>query len=188
VKLLQMLEQELATALAAEFNTSIQSLDVKNRPRELSAMEGGLAVTASDLSNTPIMAGLIAGGAGMLAMLLGGPLLLPLVGMAGFPFIQKHMMQDQLKRARERLRPELDAALDQVMVEFGGSVEQWLMASAGSVRIAAEERYQEIVRVHRMRLDKEISGMKHSQDEKMQEQQRLLQAQEDLKSWNFRLF
>ncbi|MDQ1909060.1 dynamin family protein [Paenibacillus sp. GD4] len=187
LKLLQMLEQELATALATEFNTSLRSLEVKQRSDEIDSPEGNVSITAADLSNTPIMAGLLAGGAGMLAMLLGGPLLLPLVGMAGYPFIQKHMMQDQLKKAKEKLLPELDAVLDQVMEEFGRSVEQWLLQNAASIRKAADSRYMEIVRMHRMRIDQDIAGVMRAQEEKEHEQQRLIQAREDLITWGYSL-
>lgn len=183
VKLLQMLEQALASALAAEFNTAMLPLVNKNKLDGLNSAENGFALTASDLSNTPVVAGLIAGGAGMLAMLLGGPILLPIVGMAGFPFIQKHMMQDQLKKAKEKLLPELDNALDQVMEQFSSQVEQWLLNNVRLVREAAEQRYVEIVRMHKMRLEAEISGVKRSLEEHNQDELMLIQARKDIELW-----
>ncbi|WNS46311.1 dynamin family protein [Paenibacillus sp. MMS20-IR301] len=183
VKLLQMLEQALASALAAEFNTALYPLVNKNRLDGLHSEESGFALTGDDLSNTPIIAGLIAGGAGMLAMLLGGPILLPIVGMAGFPFIQKHMLQDQLKKAKEKLLPELDNAIDQVMEQFSGHVEQWLLNNVRQVREAAEQRYVDIVRMHKIRLDTEISGVKRSLEEQDREKQQLIEARREIELW-----
>ncbi|WP_307587939.1 dynamin family protein [Paenibacillus wynnii] len=184
IKMLQMLENQLVTALAKEFNTALHPLWTKSNLEDLNSSDSEITLTGADLSNTPIMAGLIAGGAGMLAMLLGGPLFLPIVGMAGFPFIQKHMMQDQLKKAKEKLLPELAAALDQVMEQFGIQVEQWLLTNIKLVRDSAENRYVEIVRVHKIRLESDISGMKHSLEEKQREKQRLLQVGEEISLWH----
>ncbi|GMK40577.1 hypothetical protein PCCS19_36330 [Paenibacillus sp. CCS19] len=187
VKMLQMLEQELATALATEFNTALLPLLDKGKLETLHTADNNFHITGADLSNTPIMAGLIAGGAGMLAMLLGGPLLLPLVGMAGFPFIQKYMMQEQLKKAREKLQPELDAVLDQVVDAFSVQVESWLLNNAGLIRKAAEARYVDIVRANKLRLESEIGRMKHSINDKVQEKLRLRTAQEEISQWQYSL-
>lgn len=114
--LLYKLEQALAKGLAKEFNTKIV-LSIENNLL-LKMDEENFQLTANDLSNTNVLAGAIAGGAGMLMMVFGGPILLPLVSMAGYPLLQKKLMEKRLTQAKEYLSTEIDSALDEVMKQF----------------------------------------------------------------------
>lgn len=160
-RLIRMLERELALALSNEFNTQLQRLDVRLSEHS-GGVQGELSISADDISNTPILAGLLAGGAGAAAMLFGGPLLLPLVGMAGFPFLQKHMMQQQLAKAKEKLIPELQGVLHEVLRQFAAEIELSVDSNISEVLEAANRRYAEII--GRLRQQLEIERGRDSAD------------------------
>lgn len=143
-KLFQMLEREIAVGLAAEFNTSITKLNVSTGiGNDSLEQHNRLTLSTEDLTNTPIMAGLIAGGAGMLALVLGGPFFLPIVGMAGFPFIQKQMMESKLKRAKEQLKPELSRQMDVLLKQFYLSVEEYVLTHIKAIQTASQQSFEE---------------------------------------------
>lgn len=103
--LLRAVEKEVARGISYRFNQKVA----------LSANLGGqvgnigyaIDVTAVDVSNSTIKAGAItAGGAGLL-MLVGGPVLMPFISMAAFPFLQRKFLQDQLATAKEQAIPAI---------------------------------------------------------------------------------
>lgn len=153
--MLQMLEKELALGLADEFNTEVSALDTKRT--DLAIEIGTFSISAEDLSNTNVTAGLLAGGAGAIAMMLGAPILLPIVGMAGYPFLQKSILAHKLSEAKSLIKPELNRILDDAIYTMKESLNNYVESNTEKITEAILQRFTELVTIMRNRVLVNIS-------------------------------
>lgn len=103
--LLRAVEKEVARGISYRFNQKV-ALSA-NLGGQVGSRGYAIDITAVDVSNSTIKAGAItAGGAGLL-MLVGGPVLMPFISMAAFPFLQRKFLQDQLATAKEQAIPAI---------------------------------------------------------------------------------
>lgn len=104
-RLLQMLERELANGISYRFRQKVTvSTEGVGHFRQERAL---FDISAQDVSDANMKAGLItAGGAGLM-MLIGGPVLLPFISMAAFPFLQKKILEDKLATAKDAVIPAI---------------------------------------------------------------------------------
>ncbi len=181
-KLMSMLEHELAVGLATEFNANIARLAVKRRG-ETTAEAGALNVMTENLTGTQMKAGFIAGGVGVVAALMGGIVLLPLVSMAGFPVLQSMMLKQDLDRIKQKLMPELNEALRQVCLSFRNELDLQLESMVRDVEEAAYARYEELVNFVHASLEREAAARRDASASLEASKARLESFVERLDGW-----
>ena len=160
-QLFEMLEREMAIGLATEFNTSITRLQGKRSG--LVRRDGeALQLSPDDLSNTPVMAGIFAGGAGALAMVLGGPILLPIVGMAGYPMIQKMLMESKLEQAKQDVLPVLDDQLQEIFDRFYLEIDHYVEVNTEAIYRASLQRFEELSMQVKDQVERELADKEQS--------------------------
>ena len=162
--LLAGIDNQVVTALGEEFEEVVLRL----RPeKELRIGESNaLRLEADDVSKTPLRSGLIAGGAaGLLILMTGGTgtFLLPVIGMAGLPFLSKAMTEQHIAHAKQKLRPQLTEALDAALEGFGERVVAAVSENIAELRSSAEERYEELLAELKGRVDAEIASRRATQ-------------------------
>lgn len=141
----EKLEKELATGLATYFNTRINISNQGNRglpEREHSNYI--INIEAEDISNVTTTAGLISAGTAGIMTLIGGPIVLPFVSMAAFPFLQKKMLEGRLKEAKIAIKPEVNAALDRCIANLHMEIEKDVIARIESITKTTEETYNSL--------------------------------------------
>lgn len=157
-KMLQMLENELAIGLAQHFNTSLNKFNVNNGLGDIDSKKlCSFQIEAEDISKTPLMAGIIAAAVSGAAALLAGPILIPFVGMAGFPFIQKKMMEGKLKEAKDKLRPELNIAIDKVIQSFSSGLDELVLNKIHEIKNACSVTYDQLLNSICLKIQREIN-------------------------------
>jgi len=154
VSLLSQLDRQLASGLAREFQTQVGSLALR-RVSPYVAPTTELSLTADDVSNSTMVAGLITGGAAAAILVLGGPVLLPLVSMAGFPLLQKILLENNLSAAKAKLLPKLHALLHDVLERFTTEMIKVIEAEISALQQGAEARYEALLEDFRLRMASE---------------------------------
>ncbi|EKQ57239.1 MULTISPECIES: dynamin family protein [unclassified Clostridium] len=157
-KMLQMLENELALGLARHFNTAITKLNTHKVGNDIDSNNlFTFQIEAEDISKTPLMAGILAAAASGLASILAGPILMPFIGMAGFPFIQKKMLEDKLAEAKNKLRPELNIAIDNVIENFSSCLDELILNKTHEIKNACSITYDRLLSSISLKIQNEIN-------------------------------
>lgn len=174
-QMLAKLNKELAMGLARYFNTSMKadgyvSTEFQSTPIKLN-------IEAEDISNITMKAGVIAGGAAGLLALVGGPFLLPFIGLAGYPFLQKKMLDDKLQEAKAKVIPELHSLLNQTFNTLYEEIEKNIEISIEQIQLINEKRFLEIFNTYVVKIENEIDVKRSNQDA-------LLEKQSDLSRKN----
>jgi GTPase SAR1 family protein len=173
--LLHRMEQELAAGLSQEFQVAVLHLGTTRT----GGMDesGELRVKAQDVSNVMMQAGLIAGGLGVAAVLLAGPLM-PLVGMVAYPFLQKTMLEQQLTKAKAEARIQVSSGLDEILHQFEEGVVGTINANVARIHETALGRFQELLAAFEQQLRAEMAV----REEGSQKQRRGIQELEAIRS------
>ncbi|MBU3172534.1 dynamin family protein [Clostridium estertheticum] len=156
-KMLQMLERELALGLSKHFNASFTKFNLDIGFVEVDKTKlYSFQIKAEDISRTPITAGVIAASLGAVGALMVGSVLLPFVGMAGYPFISKKMMQGKLAAAKVKLLPELNIALDTVVENFSSGLDDLVLSKTKEIKNACSETYDKLINSKLLVIQREI--------------------------------
>lgn len=152
--LLDQLDARIITALGEEFESHIPRLRAQ-RPLKFDG-SNALHLHTSDISKAPQRAGLLAGGAAAVMLLLHASVFVPIIGMAALPFLMKGMTDQQLKVAKEKLRPSLEESLERTLTGFGDRVLTTISADIDTLRTTAEERYDQLMSELRDRISSHL--------------------------------
>lgn len=148
--LLEKINEAIAEGLSRQFNTSITSVHVSS---DFQYKEANISVSADDLSGVTTKAGLIVGGAAGLLALAGGGILTPLVGFAGFPYLQKTLLEQKLQQAKENVIPELITALKDSKQLLLNELDVQLEQALQKIVRNNELQYEELLNRTRMTLE-----------------------------------
>lgn len=157
--LLRTVEKEIARGISYRFNQKIAlNANFGNKP----GVGGyGVNVTALDVSNATVKAGaLTAGGAGLL-MLIGGPVLMPFISMAAFPFLQRRFLEDQLATAKEQVIPSIQEQLSDCVFRMQQELHKYIDEKSTTIIKNSEYAYDTVLEDLRSRIDAEIDEKKH---------------------------
>ena len=157
--LLRTVEKEIARGISYRFNQKIAlNANFGNKP----GVGGyGVSVTALDVSNATVKAGaLTAGGAGLL-MLIGGPVLMPFISMAAFPFLQRRFLEDQLATAKEQVIPSIQEQLSDCVFRMQQELHKYIDEKSTTIIKNSEYAYDTVLEDLRARIDAEIDEKKH---------------------------
>lgn len=157
--LLRTVEKEIARGISYRFNQKIAlNANFGYKP----GVGGyGVNVTALDVSNATVKAGaLTAGGAGLL-MLIGGPVLMPFISMAAFPFLQRRFLEDQLATAKEQVIPSIQEQLSDCVFRMRQELHKYIDEKSTTIIKNSEYAYDTVLEDLRARIDAEIDEKKH---------------------------
>ncbi|WP_368503163.1 dynamin family protein [Alkalihalophilus sp. As8PL] len=129
-ELLRKLEVELSKGLAKTFQ---QSIRLKNHFEHYS-YASSTPLIESKTGNASVKAGLAVGGVSTLALLLGGPFLIPIVGMAGLPYLQQRIAEKQLESVKPELSIAIDGHLDLILNDFKFHLQQYISRSIHDIK------------------------------------------------------
>lgn len=157
--LLRTVEKEITRGISYRFNQKI-ALNA-NFGGKVSSGGYGVNVTALDVSNATVKAGaLTAGGAGLL-MLIGGPVLMPFISMAAFPFLQRRFLEDQLATAKEQVIPSIQEQLSDCVFRMQQELHKYIDEKSTTIIKNSEYAYDTVLEDLRSRIDAEIDEKKH---------------------------
>lgn len=137
--LLKKLEQELANGLSYHFreHIQIQTLTQTSDTRQ----DFSFSFEASDVSNATTQAGLIAAGGAGILLLLGGPILMPFLSMAAFPFLQRRFLQQRLEQAKAEIIPDIEAQIANQFLQLRDELHRKIETQAHAITEHTEYAY-----------------------------------------------
>lgn len=100
--------------------------------------------------------GLLVGGAAVLVTLLSGGLLVPVLSMAGLPFLNKKMAEKKLEETKQAILPQVDDEIRRVTDELGQSMVQMIADEIAHMKKRALLQLEEYVRSYERSLETEI--------------------------------
>lgn len=156
--LLQRIAEELSESLCRLFNATIAPVYANATWKGLNP--SAFSLPAVKVPNAAYQAGLIGGGAAALILVLGGPALVPVIGMAGLPFLRDQLHKMNLDKARALLLPELDATVTQSMTAFQQQVMSVFDGEMDLIAKGSEERFEELLGGFRREVQQEIATRK----------------------------
>jgi hypothetical protein len=104
-----------------------------------------LLLTADDVKSVRGMVGIAAAGAAAVAMLIGAPIVIPFVTLAGYPIVVEKWQAHQLSQAKAKLRPELRSAVDKAIALFTANIVRAITEEIRFVQREAEDRYDDLL-------------------------------------------
>ena len=164
-KMIIQLQKEVGSGLARYFRTSI-NIDDNDK---LNDIEGNyvnykaiINIEAQDISNITTKAGLISAGAAGLVTLIGGPIILPFISMAAFPVLQKNMLNNKLREAKDEIKPQLNSALNQSIDQLIYEIEKSVSDRIDEISIKIEEKFVQLFDDIREKVEWQINSRKDS--------------------------
>ncbi|MEH6949151.1 dynamin family protein [Bacillus sp. JJ634] len=123
-ELIGKLETALIEILAETFESrvTIKQLRVNHQVSNVGQVELSVGKQHDPL----LTSGLIVGGASTLFLVLGGPILLPILGMVGLPYLQRKMQKDQLEKLKPQMKADLTVQLQQIQFDFTDEVQIYI--------------------------------------------------------------
>ncbi|KEZ48798.1 dynamin family protein [Metabacillus indicus] len=113
--LLHKLEAEVAAGLSRSFSKSVKIESYQASRFTYRQMND---LTVPEAGNANVKAGLMIGGASAFALALGGGFLIPVIGMAGLPFLQKTLNDNKLQQLKPELKLQMDAYLSALVQDL----------------------------------------------------------------------
>lgn len=162
-KMLQKYEKALVTGLAKEFNIMATRLDVQYEYRQsfdLDVQRNSLY--CNDITRTSVVAGAIAGGLSLATILIGIPILFPIVGMASYPVLERMLVERKIQQAKAKLKPMLNYALDDIIAKFSRFIEDMVLNSIRDIEVAAFKRFDEQIKNLQAQFEQEIQKRKEN--------------------------
>jgi hypothetical protein len=162
-RLLAQLHRELVAGLEREFQRDLCIARYDHAPVRIS--QTTFNISADDVSSSYVQAGVVAGAAAGLLMLVGVPVLIPILAMGGLPYLQGAVLQHKLNGAKAKALPEFATALRQGMAAFSEGVLDALRSEISSIRSVAESVYDEQMVLERQRVEREMAQRHSEQNE-----------------------
>ncbi|MGL6107304.1 dynamin family protein [Romboutsia sp.] len=153
----KMIEKELSNGMAKHFNTSVVKFNTNYLGEGVNPSNiANISIEAEDISKIGAVAGVLAGGSAIVVSLLGGGILLPLIGMAGAPFIGNKLKEKKLEEAKLKVRPDLESAIDDIAYKLIRTMDEYVLKNTSQIRISCENRYDAILLSIKQKVEKEI--------------------------------
>ncbi len=142
-RLLKNMEAEVARGMSYRFQQKVQL--AANVSGELQTKNLTFDLSAQDVSNATTQAGLIgAGGAGLM-MLIGAPVLLPVISMAAFPFLQRRFLEEKLAQAKDQIIPEVQEQLARAVSRLKSQIHKYVDDRCEVIIKNSEAAYEAIL-------------------------------------------
>lgn len=143
------LQKGLSTGLSAAFEENIQ-ITVPVSFYECPSFKLNLAPITQ--KNTTMNAGLIVGGASALLMSLGAPILIPVIGMAGLPYLRENMHLQQLTSLKPRIIADFENELYQHKMLFKESLSAYIKQNIIEIENYAIQQFNDMCNISRQQI------------------------------------
>lgn len=120
-ELIGKLEQALIEALTETFQTRVTNQPI--RLGQQMTVSNQVELSVGKQVDPLLTSGLIVGGASTLFLVLGGPILMPILGMVGLPYLQRKMQKEQLEKLKPQMKADLSVQLQQIQFDFTDEVQ-----------------------------------------------------------------
>lgn len=154
-ELLRKMQVEVIKGLTTAFKESVHIQAVKGANIQI---VDSIPILSARTGNANVKAGLVLGGASTLAILLGGPFFLPIVGMAGLPFLSQKLAEKQL----EDIKPELITAtgrqISQLVDNFEEQINHYVQRTKEQIEEESLEEFSRLLRSYEVILKDEINN------------------------------
>lgn len=141
--LLKNMEREIGRGMSYKFQQKI-SLDAKTGT-ELQANGFVFDFNVQDVSTATTKAGIVAAGGAGLMMLIGGPLVMPFISMAAFPFLQRKFLEETLARAKDEIIPEVMNQLESDFEQLKSEIHNYVSDRCDLIAKNAEIAYKTVL-------------------------------------------
>lgn len=159
-QLLKALEKEVARGISYRFNQKV--VLKSNISGEVHRQRFNFNLYADDVSKTTIHAGAIAAGGAGLMMLVGGPLLMPFISMAAFPFLQRKFLEEKLASAKEQIIPAVQEQIADYIYKLRKSIHEYIDEKCIVITKNAEASYDIILEDLQQRINKELQAKEYT--------------------------
>ncbi|RXJ02222.1 hypothetical protein DS745_07480 [Anaerobacillus alkaliphilus] len=154
-KLIYKLEKEVVEGFHTMFHQEIGALRASHASNYLEGKAYHVQ-TRSGSSNMSVTAGMITAGAGTILIFLSGGLLLPIITMAGFPFLNKFLSEKKLEALKADVIPHIDEEIDKIIDNLKSSTKQYIEDEVHHIHEKAIIRYEEMVKSSQLTLEEEM--------------------------------
>lgn len=176
-ELLSKLEIELSKGLSQIFDMKIL---MRKQVTDRLIYDFDVEMNAPNKMNPLVASGAIIGGVSTIAMVLGGPIFIPVIGLAGLPFIQKKMIQKQLNEIKPKLLVEVDYVILKVMDDFMKHLAEYVSGGISEIKAHTMCIFQDKVDASRYLLEEEIKQKKSVYQNKFNEQEKVEKVQKSI--------
>lgn len=164
--LLMNLEKEIAKGLYKLFD--ISSLPAVNLNKiEINQNINQIEVKST---NSTLIAGAILGGVGTVALIVGAPFFLPLLGFAGMPFLVKNLSESKYATLRPKITFETDRRIDTLQDEFYKGIKDYLEKHIILISQASLNNLEEFLSSQKKMLEEEL--LKHHSNKEQLENEK----------------
>jgi GTPase SAR1 family protein len=160
--LFSKLEQEISRSLSEAFQekVNLQSVISKNM-----YFNSDIDLATEEQKDPYVTSGIIVGGASTILIALGGPLFIPIIGMAGLPLLQKKLLQNQLEQMKPQLVAELSAKIQEVRYTFTDSVEDYVETCVRRIYEDTLNTFNDYSTAQAKIIQRQIDGIKQKGEE-----------------------
>jgi len=137
--LLAKLAEQLSEGLSQSFEDDIRIGRVQIDLSDVQT-DSNIAVKKGGVDSA-VKSGFIVGGVGVLAGILGGPLLMPLVTMAGMPLVNKLVRERDLQARKPEIKALIQEHLDEIERRFSGETMDYVNECARRLHRKAVEQF-----------------------------------------------
>jgi GTPase Era involved in 16S rRNA processing len=175
-ELLRKTQAEVTKGLTAAFKQSVSIHAVKGSDLQLTE---SIPILSASTGNANVKAGLVLGGVSTLAILLGGPFFLPIVGMAGLPFLSQKFAEKQLENIKPDLITAADRQISQLIDNFEDQINLYVQRSMEQIEEKSMEEFSRLLRSYEVILKSEMKN-KQKEAAAIQEYQNKLTKLDEL--------
>ncbi|RLJ90630.1 dynamin family protein [Planococcus citreus] len=141
-QLLIKLEKEVSQGLTRSFNQSIQLQ--KNQRASFNHLST-IPIFDAKSGNAHVKAGVILGSVGSVALLLGAPFFLPIVGMAGLPYISEKIAEKQLAAVKPELIMTARQKVNEMVKDFDRQLSEYIKEATNDIRDRSLEEFNRLL-------------------------------------------
>ncbi|WP_156291262.1 dynamin family protein [Oceanobacillus salinisoli] len=151
--LLRRLKMEISKGLSNSFKTNVHvhfqhagEIKFSNEILDLNYKTG----------NANVKAGFLMGGASSIALLLGGGFFLPIVGMAGMPFLSQKIAEKQLENVKPEIMKGVSDQIDILLNDFQKHLDHFLHQEIRQIRETSINEFYRQLQSFQTIVDKQI--------------------------------
>ena len=156
-ELLQKLAKEVSLGLSQSFK---QTIKIKSIQEDVLRFTDHVDSLPAQTGNASVKAGLLMGGASSIALLLGASFFIPLVGMAGLPFLSQKLAEKQLENVKPDLIQAVILQINGLLDQFQSKLDHYIRQAVENIKDQSMGEYDRRLSSIQFILDEEIASKK----------------------------
>ncbi|TJY42219.1 hypothetical protein E5161_09420 [Cohnella pontilimi] len=153
-QLLLELEKAVSAGLMQSFRESVQIRGYREVRINVDLTD---TLNVNGGGNPHVKAGLLVGGASSIALMLGGTFLIPIIGMAGLPFLQHKMAEKKLESMKPDVILALNSHLDTVYDKTRVAIRSYIAQAVYEIHRQSIEEFNRLIRGMESAVQNELS-------------------------------